>query len=152
MSRIVRKQVICPRGHEFMAQLHDSINTQLSPEAVSEFLEGRLNRPECPTCHQQVQIMTPVLFNDMEREFMVWVGCRNEADGHVEREEGLTSVVYAADYSAALAALVAFRAKPENAEVAYEEMNEEKARTYIENYLRIYRDLKAARVRSLFVH
>ena len=152
MSRLVRKQVVCRRGHEFMAQLHDSVNTQLSPEAVNEFLEGRLNRPECPTCHEEVPILTPVLFNDMEREFMVWVGCRNETDGYVQREERRPAIVYAGDYSAALAALVAFRAKPENAQVAYKEMNEEKARDYVENYLQLYKELKAERVRSLFVH
>lgn len=143
MTRIEQHLIRCSCGKEFRARLHESVNTQLSPEAVEDFLHLKLNRPECPSCHKQLWVMSPVLFNDMEREFMVCVGCREQPDGYVQSEEQLTSIVYTEDYLAALSALVVFRAHPKNAAVPYEEMNAEKVQTYIESYLRLYEELKA---------
>lgn len=142
MTRIKEHLIRCSCGHEFSARLHESVNTQLSAEAVGEFLQGKLNRPECPSCHKEQWVMIPVLFNDMEREFMVWVGSREQPDGYVQSHEGMPSIVYTENYLAALAALVVFRAKPKNAAVAYEEMNAEKARGYIESFLQVYEELK----------
>jgi hypothetical protein len=62
------------------------------------------------------RVLIPVLFNDMERDFMVWVGNDNEADGHVEQDG---TVIYAHDYFAALAALAAFRADRTNATIRF---------------------------------
>jgi hypothetical protein len=81
----------------------------------------------------------------MEREFMVWVGSGQYADGYVEREEHerFPAVIHATNYFAALAALLVFRAEPENAVVAYDQMNAAKRRTYINSYLRLYETFKA---------
>ncbi len=88
-------------------------------------------------------MLSPVLFNDMERNFMVWVGNTGRADGYVEEEECLTPVIYAGNYLAALAALAVFRAAPENTAVPFKEMNEEKTRAYVESYLRLYQQFSA---------
>lgn len=146
LTRIDEHQVRCSCGHEFRSRLHTTVNTQLSPEAVEEFLRGRLNRPECPACGAVLWVLIPVLFNDMEREFMVWVGSGERPDGYVQDADGLSTIVYVGNYLAALAALVAFRAEPTNAVVPFKEMDTGKARDYVERYLRIYERLKGTDV------
>lgn len=138
MSRIEEHQVRCPCGCEFKTRLHTSVNTQLSPDAVEEFLEGKLNRPACPSCGRPVWVLIPVLFNDMEREFMVWAGSDAATDPYVEEFDQRSTVIHAGDYLAALAALVSFRADPENAALPFKQMNPDKVRAYVDAYLRVY--------------
>jgi hypothetical protein len=65
----------------------------------------------------------------------------NEADGHVEQDG---TVIYAHDYFAALAALAAFRADRANATIPFREMTADKTLTYVESYLRCYRECLGA--------
>jgi hypothetical protein len=124
--------------------VYKSVNTQLNPEAVEDFFQGNLNRPECPACQKQLSLSTPVLFNDMERNFMVWAGRRRRTDPYVEFNEGpYPAVIYAANYDLALAALVMLRADPANAPVPFAEMNQEHLRFYVASFLIYYARLKA---------
>ena len=146
MTSINKHQVCCSCGHNFRVRLYGSINAQLSPEAVEEFLRGELNHHECPVCHRQLWVLSPVLFHDMERIFMVWIGKDSEADGSVLQTgpPRWPPIIYAHNYVAALIALVAFRANPSNAVVPYREINAERTRAYVESYLRYYREAVVA--------
>lgn len=150
MTSIEQHDIRCSCGHQFSVRLHESVNTELSPKAVEEFLRGALNRPECPRCHKRLWIFIPVLFNDMEREFMVWVGDRSQPDGYVLRQ-GRATIVHAAHYIPALAALLFFRADPQNATLPYEQMSTEKTDEYIASYLRLYESLKSDQAGSTAV-
>jgi hypothetical protein len=154
MTRIVMDGVGCMCGNVFQGRWYESVNTQLGPDDVEPFLRGELNRFECSECHKVTWFPTPVLFNDMEREFMVWVGGRkgNEPDGYVERhgrEKHDSAIVYANHFTAALDALKAFRADPANADVPYKEMTNEKSDEFIATFLRMYEECKAARERPV---
>lgn len=141
MTNINQHQIRCSCGHTFSARLYESVNTQLSAEAVEKFLRGELNRPVCPNCHERVWILIPVLFNDMDRKFMVWVGNESGTDGRVDQDG---NVIYTQDYFAALKALVAFRAEPGNATIPYRQLTAEKTETYVQAYLKIYKNCVAA--------
>jgi hypothetical protein len=141
MTNINQHQIRCSCGHNFSVRLYESVNTQLSAKAVEEFLRGELNRPECPNCHERLWILTPVLFNDMERRFMVWVGNGSGTDGRVEQDG---NVIYTQDYFAALTALVAFRADPSNATIPFRELTAEKTQSYVQSYLKLYKDYPTA--------
>jgi hypothetical protein len=145
LTNIVQHQVGCPCGHKFEARLFTSLNTQLSPEEVEQFLVGKVNRPRCPACGKELWVLIPVLFNDMERKFMVWVGERAETDGLVKAgEHGMPAIICAANYFAALGALTAFRYDPEYAVIPREQMSAAKAQFFIDSYLQLYRRLNAA--------
>jgi hypothetical protein len=156
MTRIVMGGVGCICGHFFEGRWYESVNTQLGPDDVEPFLNREINRFECPECHKATWFPTPVLFNDMEREFMVWVGGRhqNTEDGFVQRLEGRnvphsSSIIYAEDFSAALDALRAFRDDPANVPLPFKEMTVEKSDEFIETFLRLYEEFKAARKRPV---
>lgn len=146
LTSIDLQQIRCSCGHFFSVRVYESVNTQLSSEAVEEFLRGELNCPECPVCHERISLLFPVLFNDMERDFMVWVGNDDEPDGHVEQDG---AVIYAHDYFAALEALVAFRADPSNATIPFREMTAAKTQSYVESYLRYYKEFLDAEETAL---
>ena len=141
MTNINQHQIRCSCGHNFSARLHESVNTQLSSEAVESFLRGELNRPECPNCHERLWVWIPVLFNDMERNFMVWIGNGSETDGCVEQDG---NVIYTQDYFAALTALAVFRADPHNATIRFRELTAEKTQNYVQSYLKLYKHALAA--------
>ena len=141
MTSIDQHQIRCSCGHNFSVRLHESVNTQVSPEAVEAFLRGELNRAECPNCHKQVWVSIPVLFNDMERNFMVWIGNGSETDGCVEQDG---NVIYTQDYFAALTALAVFRADPHNATIRFRELTAEKTQNYVQSYLKLYKHALAA--------
>jgi len=74
MSRRDRVKLPCPNcGHVFDAELWGSINTQ-DKELKEAFLEAKLNLVTCPKqgCGFTGFVPFPVLYHDMERQFMVY--------------------------------------------------------------------------------
>jgi len=143
MTSISNAEICCPCGHKYQIPLYASVNTELNPEAVDKFLAGRLNVAACPTCSLEMLIITPVLFHDMERGFMVYAGSQEHPDGHIE-DMSKTPVVFVEEYFVAVGALKKFRANPANAPVPYHKMEAATARAFAESYRDLYLELLKA--------
>jgi hypothetical protein len=142
MTNIEKTTVYCPCGREFEARLYRSVNPDLSPDAIDDFLQFKLNRPECPACGKTIWVDHPVLFNDMARGFMVWVGNTGELEGYLDEEEkdDAAPVVYADNYIAAITALAVFRGDPANAVPRGERPGVEQSRAYAKTYEQLYQE------------
>ncbi len=131
-------EICCPCGHKYIIPLCASVNTELNPEAAEKFLKGRLNVAACPTCKLEMLIITPVLFHDMDRGFMVWAGSREYSDGEIAELNGSAPIVFSHEYFVALGALKRLRADPAKAPVPSDQMNEARARAFAESYRDLY--------------
>lgn len=71
MSRVVPETVRCPKcQRDSQVELHTSINVTLEPALEQQFLEGQLNRLECP-CGASVPLGADLLFHDMHEGLLV---------------------------------------------------------------------------------
>ena len=142
MTNIEKITIYCSCGHEFEVRLYRSVNTELSPDAIDDFLQFKLNRPECPACREVMWVDHPVLFNDMARGFMVWVGITGELERQLDEEEedGAAPVVYADNYLAAITALAVFRGDPANAVLTGKRPGIEQSRAYAKAYMQLYQE------------
>lgn len=74
MSRPVQEKVVCPDCKtESAFTAWTSLNVTLDPAQKESLLSGALFRFTCPSCGAQSQIVYPMLYHDMERQFMIWM-------------------------------------------------------------------------------
>jgi hypothetical protein len=63
----------CPKcGAKQQTTVYESINATLDPELRDSFLNGTINFLRCEKCSEEAFVPVPLLYNDMEREFLVW--------------------------------------------------------------------------------
>ena len=145
MTKIAEREIGCSCGHKCDIQLYRSINSELDLDAVDALLQGKINRPACPACGKSLPLLTPVLFNDMERNLMVLVGSTLMPDGSVNNgTDSFPAIIHAANYFIALSALAIFRRDPANAVIPREQMDAGKSRAYVQSFLRVYQELSKA--------
>ncbi|MCL6566235.1 MAG: CpXC domain-containing protein [Acidobacteriia bacterium] len=72
MSSAFQKSYTCSCGEGLEVTLWQSVNTG-DPELCRQLLDGRLNVVFCKKCQRAVFIPVPLLYNDMERGFMIWI-------------------------------------------------------------------------------
>lgn len=49
----------------------ESLNASLNPELRQRLLDGELTRFDCPQCGASATVLYPLLYHDMERQFMI---------------------------------------------------------------------------------
>jgi hypothetical protein len=101
MTRCDSYKTKCPLcGNKVRVILYDTINATLSPKKREELLQGKINVVECPICKKTFKVSKPLLYHDMERNFMIWYypfTCIKHrkffdefsADGHLDDNAGL---------------------------------------------------------------
>lgn len=74
MTSIAVKPVTCPDcGAEFQAPLLHSVNVTATPELRARLFSGDINRVACPSCPAAFNAVAPLLYDDPERAFGVWL-------------------------------------------------------------------------------
>ncbi len=72
MTRIDSVEVDCPKcGSTGKAIIFDSVNVTLNPESKKDLLVGKLNLFKCTKCSHEALLDTPLLYHDMDNEFLV---------------------------------------------------------------------------------
>jgi hypothetical protein len=73
MSMPKSQLLTCPKcGHRQQFVIWQSLNVTLNPNEKPLLLSGSLTRFICEACQHSVQVNYPLLYHDMENQFMVW--------------------------------------------------------------------------------
>ena len=68
------QSVTCPScGHQQDFVAWESLNATLNPLEKEQLLTGTLTRFTCEKCKESVDVVYPLLYHDMEKQFMVWL-------------------------------------------------------------------------------
>lgn len=74
MSNIISKQVVCPKcGKTSSVRVYTSINVTTDPQFKKKLLSGDLLRFRCSNCKYEGMNSYPLLYNDMDKRFMVYL-------------------------------------------------------------------------------
>lgn len=72
MSQEFRTQIECPKcQHQQTMTLWKSLNAQVSPEALQDFRNGRINLFECRQCGFQGRVPVQFMFHDMQLKLAI---------------------------------------------------------------------------------
>lgn len=72
MSKFSTHHLICPHcNHEFDVELADSLNSDLSSDALNRIISGADYIIKCPNCHKEEIFEHSILYHDMSKKFMV---------------------------------------------------------------------------------
>ena len=84
-------------GKEFEVTLYDSINVTLDPDLRNKFLTRELYLFKCPFCGKEHYSVYPVLYHDMEKQFMVITGPLSQIydffDGTQKQMNDLSAII-----------------------------------------------------------
>ena len=101
MTRYESYKTKCPLcSNKVTVILYDTINATLILKNERNCSKAKSMCPECPTCKKTFKVSKPLLYHDMERNFMVWYypfACIKHrkffdefsADGHLDDNAGL---------------------------------------------------------------
>jgi hypothetical protein len=68
----VRTQVACPNCRmPVTTSLEQVFDVSQDPSAKQRFLSGRFNLIDCPNCHYQGQVSSPLLYHDPDKELLM---------------------------------------------------------------------------------
>jgi hypothetical protein len=74
MSMPQSQLLTCPKcGHQQQFVIWQSLNVTLNPQEKEQLLNGSLTRFICEECTNSVQVNYPLLYHDMEKQFMIWL-------------------------------------------------------------------------------
>lgn len=74
MSNVISKEVACPNCNDISsAHLYISINATTDPQFREDLLSEELLRFKCENCNYEGRFTYPILYNDMQRRFMVYL-------------------------------------------------------------------------------
>lgn len=65
--------MVCPRGHQFDAEIYRSANVTRAPDLHNEIVDDRFNWTTCPVCGERSYADVPFLYHDMGSALRVWV-------------------------------------------------------------------------------
>lgn len=75
MSKIKMRNFKCEKcGIEFEHEAYESINVSINPELRTKLLDKSIFDIECPLCHNKFNSDYPLLYQNMEKKFMVHGG------------------------------------------------------------------------------
>ena len=82
MSKFRDQTMICPSCHQPATYRQwDSINADLDPELRKEILSGKIYNWNCPHCGRLYKVLSPTLYHDMKRKFMIYFDPRRPKEG-----------------------------------------------------------------------
>lgn len=74
MSNVISKEVACPNCNEISnAHLYISINATNDPQFREDLLSEELLKFKCENCGHEGRFTYPILYNDMQRRFMIYL-------------------------------------------------------------------------------
>ena len=74
MSNVISKDVACPNCNEISsAHLYISINATKDPQFREALLNEELLKFKCENCGHEGRYTYPILYNDMQRRFMIYL-------------------------------------------------------------------------------
>lgn len=74
MSRSETIKYKCPYcGKEFDMEVYHSVNSQQDPDLRERSMSGDIFRHSCPHCHTDFMVQNPLLYEDPEHHFVIWV-------------------------------------------------------------------------------
>ncbi len=74
MTRFSEDNLSCPGcGHEQPFTHYDSVNVSLDPELKEKLLSRELTTFCCSKCGETAEVVGPMLFHDMNQQFMIWL-------------------------------------------------------------------------------
>ena len=80
MSKVTNRTLRCRKCQkEFDVQIYESVNVSLNPELREKFIFDELYVFKCPHCGEIHYIPYPILYNDMDKGFMVQAGSLEDA-------------------------------------------------------------------------
>ena len=72
MSEVRHVEMQCPKcGKAQSAQVWSSLNVTLDPQLQQDLFEGRVNNVKCNRCGEEGEIVTDLLYHDMQKRFAV---------------------------------------------------------------------------------
>jgi hypothetical protein len=80
MTKTQYYDLTCRNGHEYRAQLYDSINITLDRTLLRKLFDREINVVECPECHARDFVDRYFVFHDMAKHVMIEV-----KKGEIER-------------------------------------------------------------------
>lgn len=82
-SRIVEME--CPKcGKKQKFEVHDSINVTLDPDLSDKLLDGSIFNIKCDSCGYEESTLYPILYNNMEKKYMIQLCPPEEVDHYKE--------------------------------------------------------------------
>ena len=74
------QKIKCPKcGEEHEFTTYSSVNTAVDPELKDQIVSGALFRTVCPQCGQEIDVIYPCLYHQMEERRMIYYAPGEEA-------------------------------------------------------------------------
>ena len=74
MTEAFAHNIRCPGCNtESPFTIYRSLNVTLNPDEKQSLLAGELFRFRCPKCGAATQVVYPMLYHDMQQQFMIWM-------------------------------------------------------------------------------
>lgn len=74
MSKSETIQYTCPYcGKQFDIEVYQSVNTRQDPDLRERSMSGDIFRHACPHCHTDFMVQNPMLYEDPDHHFVIWV-------------------------------------------------------------------------------
>lgn len=81
MSKSEEIKYTCPYcGKEFEIEIYHSVNINEDPDLRERCLSGDIFQHFCPHCHKDFMIQNPLLYEDPEHKFVLWVSGNDVGD------------------------------------------------------------------------
>ena len=77
MSNSETIKYTCPYcGKEFDVEIYNTVNVSQDPDLKERCMSGDIFRHSCPHCHSDFMIQNPLLYEDTEHRFIIWVSAK----------------------------------------------------------------------------
>lgn len=74
MSRSEEIKYTCPYcGKQFDMTIYNAINVEQDPDLRERCMSGDIFQHSCPHCHTDFMVMNPLLYEDPQHKFVIWV-------------------------------------------------------------------------------
>ena len=81
MSNSETIKYTCPYcGKEFDVEIYNTVNVFNDPDLKERCMSGDVFRHSCPHCHSDFMIQNPLLYEDPEHRFIIWVSAKELGD------------------------------------------------------------------------
>lgn len=81
MSKSEEIKYTCPYcGKEFEIEIYHSVNSSEDPDLRDRCISGDIFQHSCPHCHSDFMIQNPLLYEDPEHKFVLWVSGNDVGD------------------------------------------------------------------------
>ena len=81
MSNSETIKYTCPYcGKEFDVEIYNTVNVSQDPDLKERCMSGDIFRHSCPHCHSDFMIQNPLLYEDTEHRFIIWVSAKELGD------------------------------------------------------------------------